>query len=126
MKLTEHRGKELLRKYGIETPAFELVEKHTKTCLLATPFVLKSQVLSGDRMQKGGVVFVEHGEDFERQKELLFQVPIDGAFPETLLAEEKITGATELYLAFSYDTDSRTPVVSIAPRGGSGVASAST
>ncbi|MBI2647991.1 MAG: hypothetical protein HYW98_01450, partial [Candidatus Wildermuthbacteria bacterium] len=121
MKLTEHRGKELLRKYGIETPAFELVEKHTKTCLLATPFVLKSQVLSGDRMQKGGVVFVERGEDFERQKELLFQVPIDGAFPETLLAEEKITGATELYLAFSCDADSRTPVVSSAPRGGSGV-----
>lgn len=126
MKLFEHQGKELLRKYGIETPRFELVAKHTKICGLESPFVLKSQVLSGDRKQKGGIVFVDRKENFEPCKEKLFQTMIDGAFPEILLAEEKISAEKELYCSFSYDTETRTPVISVSERGGSGVASAHT
>lgn len=124
MKLLEYQGKELLKKYGIEIPAFEIVAKHTRMIELAPPFVLKSQVLSGDRKQKGGIVFVDSKEDFEQHKEALFQTAIDGMFPETLLAEEKIIAETELYCSMSYDTGARTPVVSVSKRGGTGIASA--
>ncbi|MBI2573830.1 MAG: hypothetical protein HYV78_00315 [Candidatus Wildermuthbacteria bacterium] len=126
MKLLEHQGKELLKKHGIEIPAFELVAKHTRSTAVHVPFVLKSQVLSGDRKQKGGILFVDRKEDFEQGKEVLFQTAIDGVFPEILLAEEKIIAESELYCSMSYDTTTRTPVISISKRGGSGVASANT
>lgn len=126
MKIFEYQGKEMLQKYGIEIPRFELVAKHTRSVSLDVPFVLKSQVASGDRKRKGGILFVEDKESFEQCKEQLFQTAIDGTFPDVLLAEEKVAAEKELYCSFSYDTETRTPVVSLAERGGSGVANANT
>jgi succinyl-CoA synthetase beta subunit len=64
MKLLEHQGKELFRRYGITIPLFELLNDSSKVPKLAFPLVLKSQVSSGDRMKKGGIRFVEHKGEF--------------------------------------------------------------
>ncbi len=122
MKLLEYQGKELFRKYGIAVPKSVLLEKGSKKIPLAFPVVLKSQVPSGDRKKKGGILFLE--EDASNKVEELFQKPIDGVVPETILAEEKVDPQKELYVSFSYDTDSRSPVLALSLKGGTGIETA--
>ncbi len=126
MKLFEYQGKELFKKYGIQTPKSELISRETKSTSLKFPLVLKSQVLSGDRRKKGGVLFAKSKSDFETQKNRIFQTEIDGQFPKECLVEEKIEFEKELYVSFSYDTNTRMPTLSLSQKGGSGIKKAST
>ncbi|MDP2641425.1 MAG: ATP citrate lyase citrate-binding domain-containing protein [Candidatus Yanofskybacteria bacterium] len=124
MKLLEYQGKELFQKYGIAVPKGELVRKGEALPNISFPFMLKSQVLAGDRGRQGGVLAVERAEDFERARAQLFQTAIGGNVPEMLLAEERILAKQELYVSLSFSTDTRSPVLSLSLRGGSGVAEA--
>lgn len=124
MKLFEHQGKELFQKYGIATPKGVLISRGTIELPLSLPFMLKSQVLTGNRKAKGGIVLVEKEEDFETVKSGLFGTAIDGSFPEQLLAEEVIKPQEEFYVSFSYDSQARGPVLMLSLDGGSGVENA--
>jgi succinyl-CoA synthetase beta subunit len=83
--------------------------------------ILKSQVLAGDRKKKGGIIRVDQKEQLSAKLKELFARPIDGMLPEVVLAEEMVSFKQELYLSFSYDTDSRSPVLAISLQGGSGI-----
>src|SRR3989344_4290628 len=96
MKLLEYQGKELFEKYGIPVPTRVLVDNPAQELDLKFPVVLKSQVPSGERRKKGGIVIVE----------------------------EKNDSIKEWYLSLSYDTDCRAPVVAVSPVGGTGIDSA--
>jgi succinyl-CoA synthetase beta subunit len=121
MKLSEHEGKALLRKYEIATPQHELVNKATESLSLLYPVVLKSQVPSSDRMAKGGIIVVHKAEDLSQNIQALFDHEIDGYLPNAVLAEEFITPVSELYISFSYSTEHRAPVLALNHKGGSGV-----
>lgn len=126
MKLFEYQGKELFKKYGIQIPRSELISSNTKSTSLKFPLVLKSQVLSGDRRGKGGVLFANRKSDFETQKNKIFNTKIDGQIPEMCLVEEKMEPEKELYVSLSYDTNTRMPTLSLSQKGGSGVQKALT
>lgn len=121
MKLLEHEGKELFRKYGIKTPAHELVGRRTVNVSVPYPLMLKSQVLASDRKAKGGLALIHHARDFTKAKEALLSHAIDGHTPEFLLVEELVMPAEELYVSFSYSTTHRAPVLALNKTGGTGV-----
>ncbi|MDP3901074.1 MAG: ATP citrate lyase citrate-binding domain-containing protein [bacterium] len=121
MKLLEYQGKELFEKYGIATPKAVLVRQSVQEVSLSVPLVLKSQVPFGDRKKKGGIVFVEDKASLASELKKLFEKPIDGALPKEVLIEEVASFSQELYLSFSYDTDSRSPVLAVSLQGGSGI-----
>lgn len=121
MKLSEHEGKALLRKYGIATPQYELLDRGTEGVSLAYPVVLKSQVPAGDRMAKGGIIIIKKKEDLIENIRALFDHAIDGHLPDSVLAEEFIVSKSELYVSFSYSTEHRTPVLALNHKGGTGV-----
>lgn len=124
MKLLENEGKVLFNKYGISIPKGELVFNHTDSVSLDPPFVLKAQVLSGDRKKAGGIMFVEDKDEFGKAKAELFSLKINNANPRYLLAEKKIDYKKEIYVSFSYDTSSRSPVLAISKDGGTGIGDA--
>lgn len=121
MKLLENEGKALFKKYGISIPKGELVFNHTEKVFLDTPYVLKAQVPSGDRKKVGGIIFVNDKNDFGKSKKELFSLIINNANPRYLLAEQKINFKKEIYVSFSYDTKTRSPVLAISKDGGSGI-----
>ncbi|MDO8470446.1 MAG: ATP citrate lyase citrate-binding domain-containing protein [bacterium] len=121
MKLLEHQGKALFQKYGIKIPNGELLKNAQAEMSLDFPVVLKSQVLSGERKKKKGIIIVEKHEDFRQNLEKLFLQEIDGSLPESILVEERIDFEKELYVSLSYDTDYRKPVLALSLVGGTGI-----
>ena len=121
MKLLEYQGKELFVKYGIAVPNSVLLDKDTSSAPFAVPYVLKAQVPAGDRAQEGGILFAEPGEEFEEKRNQILQTPIAGYTTEKILAEEQIVFTKELYVSFSYDTNTQGPVLALSDAGGSGI-----
>lgn len=119
MKLREFEGKELFRKYGIETSKGELLSLGEVKALKG-PAVLKAQVLSGDRKKHGGIVIVS-GADLAGKIADLFGKEINGEIVEKILVEELVDIDKEYYASISYDTTVRGPVLAVSNKGGSGI-----
>jgi succinyl-CoA synthetase beta subunit len=128
MNLLEYQGKELLKKYAIFVPNSFLMSyknlplKASKGSFsLSFPLILKSQVATGNRKKSGGIIEIKSHDDLSSSSKKMFQTKIDGLLPTELLAEEKINYQTEIYISFSYDTEKRSPVLSLSKKGGAGV-----
>ena len=121
MKLFEYEGKALFRTYGIGTPASVLLTAQKHDLDMAYPLVLKSQVLSGDRKKKGGILIIKDAKDIASAVSTLLNLEIDGVKPQTVLAEELISFQDELYVSISYASEYRSPILSLNRQGGSGV-----
>lgn len=100
MKLLEHESKSLLADCQIPTPASSLIHLGEAPAIPA-PYVLKSQVLTGGRGKAGGIVVIENEGESSQQIARLFQLPIKGMKPSSLLAEQKLSIQKELYLSLS-------------------------
>ncbi|MBI2065879.1 MAG: hypothetical protein HYT68_02325 [Candidatus Zambryskibacteria bacterium] len=101
MKLTEFEGKELFRKYTIPVPEGALVGKPTSKVKLKPPFVLKAQVLSGERKKGGGIIFVGSINETKAGIRKLLGSKINGEKVEKVLVEEKISPLKEYYFGRS-------------------------
>lgn len=119
MKLDEFEGKRLFLKYLIPTPKGVLVQKPTQRIALKLPLALKAQVLSGERRKGGGIIFAKNSRELKAGLKKLFSSKINGEKVEKVLVEEKISPLKEYYFGFSYDTDSRGPVLTLSAKGGS-------
>jgi len=119
VKLNEFEGKRLFRKYTILVPEGVLVGKPTSKIKLKPPFVLKAQVLSGGRKKGGGIIFAKNSREISAGLKKLFSSKINGEKIEKILVEEQISPLKEYYFGFSYDTDTRGPVLTLSPNGGS-------
>lgn len=124
MKLYEHQGKALFLKYGISIPKSKLLSSSKTKFSFKPPLVLKAQVLSGDRKQAGGILFVSRQNQLVPSLKKLFGHSIGSENIQAILAEERISAAHEYYMSISYDTDSRSPVLALSLNGGSGTAKA--
>jgi len=120
MKLLEHEGIDLFEKYGIKVPKRQLLENLSDAVTLTRPVVLKAQVLTGDRKRAGGVVFVENEQESKSAKEKLFSADVRGEIVRSILVEERLDIDNEYYISLSYDTNSRSPVLALSTRGGTG------
>ncbi|MBI3335764.1 MAG: hypothetical protein HY001_04690 [Candidatus Portnoybacteria bacterium] len=126
MKLTEAEGEKLFSRYGIAIPKGTIVGNIKKNILIAPPCVIKAQVLSGNRRKEGGIFFARDKNMLEKSIAKLLEKTMNGELIKEVLIEEKITAIKEYYIGISYDTDTRSPVLSLSPNGGSGVARAKT
>lgn len=102
MNLLEHEAKTLLKASHIPTPSGVVITK-TSDKVAAYPLVLKSQVPTGGRGKAGGIVIVNSTEELVKATTGLFSLSIKGHLPHSLLAEEKLSIARELYLSLLID-----------------------
>lgn len=123
MNLLEYEGKELFAKYGIPIPTGTVVRTE-KTSPLPFPVVLKSQVPVGDRGRKGGIVVVKNKKEYGSALARITKTAIDGHLPSAILVEPLIDAEHERYVSFSFSTATRTPVLAVSSKGGSGTSKA--
>jgi len=97
MKLLEHEAKKILAQFSVPVPAGTLITSPSQAPVL--PAILKSQVPIGGRGKAGGIQKVTTAAEFTTRAAELFQKPIKGFIPRTLLAEEPLAIAREFYLS---------------------------
>lgn len=83
--------------------------------------MLKAQVLSGKRAQAGGIVKTENKMELVESLEKLFGKVINKETVEKVLAEELIEIEKEYYVSLSFDTDTRSGVLTLSESGGTGI-----
>lgn len=122
MKYYEYIGKELFRKYGINTPQGRIASSPAEAVTAAKDvggaYVLKTQVLRGKRGKAGGIFFGENPEDAGSLSAKLFELKFDGEPVEKVLVEQKISIDQEIYLSIAVDGPRRRPVVLASVHGG--------
>ena len=114
MKLHEHEAKNILEKNGLKTPEKGLAEEEKE-------YVLKAQVFSNNRKEKGGIRFAKNRKEAEAEKQEMIGGRIDTEEVKDVLVEEKIDFTEEYYVSFIYDTDSRKPAMIFSRDGGTGI-----
>lgn len=119
MNLLEYQGKELFTKYGIQVPSGKIIQKE-KNSPIPYPIVLKSQVPVGDRGRKGGITMVKNTKEYKSALARMKKTAIEGHLPESILIEQLIEHVAERYISFSFSTSTRTSVLAISAKGGSG------
>lgn len=121
MILYEFEGKNLLSKSGINTPKSQLVLSSEEKNVLKYPVIIKTQVLSGKRKIAGGILEVRNESEATETISKLIGSIINKEKVEVLLLEEKVNFDKEYYLSVTYDTVTRSPVLSFADAGGTGI-----
>ena len=126
MDLLEYQAKELFRSVGIPVLVSQRIERiqDLKQLTIPYPVVLKSQVYIGGRGRLGGIRFVDNTIDAIAAAQMLFQLPLMGEIPTSLLVEAKFSTAQEFYLAVTLNRSLRRLVLLGSMKGGSQVRSA--
>jgi len=102
MKLLEYEAKHILDSFHLPVPKGILVTARD-TPSMSPPIVLKSQVPVGGRSKAGGVVVIEEVAQLQPTINTLLSLNIKGHVATTLLAEEKLAIAHELYISLTID-----------------------
>ncbi len=129
MKIHEYQAKELMAKYGIPVPRGGMAaspdEARSVAGELGGSVVVKAQVHAGGRGKAGGVKVVNNPDDAAEftgsilGKQLVtFQTGPEGVPVNSVLVEETMDIAQELYLAIVLDPSERRPVVIASAAGG--------
>lgn len=121
MILYEYEGKKLLFDAGIDIPESQLLTNEAQEVVIKPPFVLKAQVLSGKRADVGGIVMINDESNIQKELNDLFHETINKEKVEKILVEKKIEIESEYYLSISYDTDTRSPIITFSESGGTGI-----
>ncbi len=111
MKLLEKEGKNLLSRKGVKVPESEG----------ENGYVVKAQVLTSDRKEKGGIRFCDTFEEAEKTATEMRDTEVGGFPVEDVLIEKQLEIEKELYVSFLYDTASRKPVMLFSEDGGSDI-----
>lgn len=113
MDLLEYQVKEWFSKIGIPVLPSQRLNHPTdlKRLKIPYPIVLKSQVYGGERAKAGGVRFAETTIDAIAAAQTIFNIPIWGELPDSLLAESLYNATQEYYLAVVLDTAVCRPVL---------------
>jgi len=128
MKIHEYQAKELFRKSGIPVPTGKTCtnEKDISSLLagMQTPVAVKAQILAGGRGKGGGVVLAKTTGEAQKAAEKILgmqlvtkQTGVEGTTVKTILLEQGVDVAKELYLSMLVDRD-HAGIVIIASRDG--------
>lgn len=123
MRLYEFEGKELWKKFGIAIPQNLLISKAELGALVLpdqwSGYVVKAQTLHGKRADRGQIILTPDSERAQIAARKLFGQSANSSEFEHVLIEEKIPYAQSVYLAFSFSTAERQPVMILSAGGGS-------
>jgi succinyl-CoA synthetase beta subunit/citryl-CoA synthetase large subunit len=117
MRLLEHESKRILEKYRIVLPAGRLVDSG-EPLKLDGPVMLKAQIPIGGRGKAGGILEASNAEEAQRKIALLLQSNLRGYIPKSVYMEEKKTVKQEYFMAVTYDTVAKEPLVIFSAEGG--------
>lgn len=119
MILLEYEAKKILNSFKIPVPLSEIHpanEEVPATSLI--PCVIKSQVPTGGRGKRGGIKIANTAEEFAALFKEVAAREIKEFTPKTLLLEEKIAIARELYLSLRIDRATESIQLMAHPNGG--------
>lgn len=113
MDLLEYQAKQLFQQVDIPVLPSQSIShtKDLKNLLIPYPIVLKSQVLASGRAKFGGVKFVENTIDAIAASQYIFNLQIEGEYPEVILAEARYDAENELFLAVMLDYTLKKPIL---------------
>jgi succinyl-CoA synthetase beta subunit len=124
-KLLEHKAKEILAQFGIPVPRGEIAasaeEAATAAERIGFPVVLKAQAFMTGRAGKGLIHFCDSAAEVSDAASSVLGRAIGGFPVETVLIEEKLCIASELFAACIATDEIPGPLALLADRGGSGV-----
>jgi succinyl-CoA synthetase beta subunit len=117
MRLLEFEAKEILKKYGIELPAGQVISAGDDFNF-TPPVILKAQVPIGGRGKAGGVIAASSLEQYQAGIKKLLGKKIRGYHATKLLVEEQLSVDREFFMAVTYDTVAKAPIAIFSPHGG--------
>jgi succinyl-CoA synthetase beta subunit len=122
MRLHEYEAMDIFEQNSIPVPRRGLASTIDEALRLAGeigyPVMLKAQVLVGGRGLAGGVRTASSPDELNDMAEAMFSSDIKGLSVLKLLVCEKVEIAKELYLGFTIDGYSGTPVILVSTEGG--------
>ncbi len=122
MKLIEKDGKEVFQRFGIPVPLGRLVRDPEAAAAAAAALggraVVKAQVLTGKRGKAGAVRLVDSAEQASQAAAGIIGLNLGGEQVETILVEERLEIARELYAGITLDPGRGTAVLIFSVRGG--------
>ena len=122
MKLFEFEAKNILKQYSIPVPKGALASSPDEAEAIAAeigkPVALKSQVLVAGRGKAGGILFADNATEAKNAAAKLIGTTIKGIPVDTLLVEEKLDLAEQLYTSVTVDRQASTYVVLASTSGG--------
>jgi len=124
-KLLEHKAKEILAQFGIPVPRGEIaasvVEAVAAAERIGFPVVLKAQAFVTGRAGKGLIRFCDSAAEVSDAASSVLGRAVGGFPIETVLIEEKLCIASELFAACIATDEIPGPLALLADRGGSGI-----
>ncbi|MGC9337380.1 MAG: ADP-forming succinate--CoA ligase subunit beta [Candidatus Cloacimonadia bacterium] len=122
MKVHEFQAKEIFRSYGVATPREELCtspqEVYSAAKKIATPVVIKAQVLVGGRGKAGGVKLAKTPAEAEKISSQILGMNIKGLTVEKVLLSEAVDIESEYYVGITNDRNSKSIVCMVSSAGG--------
>ena len=122
MDLYEYQGKELLRKYGLQTlPGIvaETPEEAREAAQeLGGTVAVKAQVLTGGRGKAGGIKVVKSPEEAESAARQILGMDIRGHTVRRVLIEGGADIEREMYLSVTVDRGAKKPLILFSTEGG--------
>lgn len=121
MKLLEHQAKERLRRAGIECPTGRVARSPQEAEQAARELgatVIKAQVPIGGRGKAGGVKLARTPAEAHQAAAAILGMEIHGYTVPSVLCEEALEIAKEIYLGVTVDRDRRCMVVILSFAGG--------
>ncbi len=131
MKIHEYQAKEVIRKFGVPTPDGSVIETADADAIneivdeLGLPVVVKAQIHAGGRGKGGGVKLAKTREEvIEYSNEILgmnlvtHQTGPEGQLVKTILIEEGLDIARELYLGIVIDRETSRAAIMASEEGG--------
>ncbi|MGD1974353.1 MAG: hypothetical protein PVH37_14125 [Desulfobacterales bacterium] len=119
MRLLEFESKQVLQKFKIETPPGQVIKVNDDMHSNAQfPVMLKAQVPIGGRGKAGGITEVSDLVSAGERIQELFSQKIRGYPVQAILAEAKANIVAEYFLAVTYDTVVKRPLVIFSTQGG--------
>ncbi|MSO19904.1 MAG: ADP-forming succinate--CoA ligase subunit beta [Acidobacteria bacterium] len=129
MKIHEYQGKAIFRKYNVPVPDGEITDTPEGAEAIARkmgkPVVVKAQIHAGGRGKAGGVKIAKTPEEAKAhaatilgKKLVTIQTSPEGQMVRTLLVEETLPIARELYLGIVMDRASSGVVFMVSTEGG--------
>jgi succinyl-CoA synthetase beta subunit len=122
MRLYEYEGKEIFKKCGIAVPLGILVktprEARQAAIKIGKEVVVKAQILAGGRGKAGGIKMAKTPEEAEKIAQEILGMELAGYKVDSLLVEEKLDIANEMYMGITVDDKNGVPIAMVSAEGG--------